>query len=116
MNGAALRCHREALGLPVAAAATLLDTTTYKLQQIEMQDHPVPTALSRRMAMVLAETIRHLHAIVFQDTTDPIIVYRSNAALWAEHPTTDGLFPVSWHRIVAARASAMTGRPIEYRQ
>lgn len=111
--GAWLRCQREALGLPLRTAATLLGTTVYQLQKIEMQDHPVPSDLRHRMALIIAETVIALDLLT-QDPTAPIEVYRSNQALWANYPQWRNTMPVQWFRVVAARAAAITGQTITY--
>ncbi len=115
MNGAALRCHREALGFSVASAATLLGLSQYQLGKIEMQDHPVPTSVAHRIATAHADSFRALDALTSSpNRTTPIVVYRSNQGFWADYPQFDHLYPVAWWRIIASRAAAMTGRPIEY--
>lgn len=112
MTGGELLTVRDWLGLTGDALAAILDVDPRTVRSWEAGRYPIPDGVREDVEALEGHTARAVGDLVdaLHEARDPaVIVYRTNAELWAARPDTRHLTARWWRHVVARAAQEVPG-------
>ena len=112
MTGGELLTVRDWLGLTGDALAAILDVDPRTLRAWEAGKYRIPEGVREEIEQLEEITARAVGEIVdaLHEARDPaVVVYRTDAELWAARPDTRHLTARWWRHVVARAATEVPG-------
>ena len=107
LSGAELRVWLDWLGLDGAEAAKVLGVRHDTVRRWVTEREPIPVRIGDELQAIEEATALAVGSLVdaLKDMRDPgVLIYRTDADMWAERPEIKP-YPARWWRMVVARAS-----------